>query len=55
MCLNCGYYNGRQVIDLEARKTAREARMNAKREAIKGSAVGDESPVAPAEEETEQK
>jgi len=40
MCLGCGYYNGRQVIDLEAKKTAREARMNAKREAIKGSAVG---------------
>jgi len=55
MCLSCGYYNGRQVIDLEAKKTAREARMNAKKEAIKGSAVGDESPVAEVEEKTEQK
>lgn len=55
MCLECGYYNGRQVIDLEARKTAREARMNAKREAIKGSAVGDASPVAEAEEKAEKK
>lgn len=55
MCLACGYYNGRQVIDLEAKKTSREARMNAKREAIKGSAVGDESPLAAAEEKTERK
>lgn len=35
MCLSCGYYNGRQVMDLEAAKTERAARMAAKREAIK--------------------
>lgn len=34
MCLECGYYNGRQVIDLETKKTEREARMKAKRDAI---------------------
>jgi large subunit ribosomal protein L32 len=36
MCLECGFYKDRQVIDLTAKKEAREARMNAKREMIKG-------------------
>lgn len=36
MCLNCGFYKGRVVIDLKAKKEAREARMAAKREAIRG-------------------
>lgn len=35
MCLECGFYNGRQVIDLAAQKKAREERMQAKREAIR--------------------
>ncbi len=35
MCLECGYYNGRQVIDLVAAKSAREARMKEKAERIK--------------------
>ncbi len=35
MCLHCGFYNGRQVMDLKSKKDAREARMQAKREAIK--------------------
>jgi hypothetical protein len=34
MCLSCGYYKGRQVIDLAAKKTARNERMQAKRDAI---------------------
>ncbi|MEL6803408.1 MAG: 50S ribosomal protein L32 [Bacteroidota bacterium] len=38
MCLECGFYNGRQVIDLTAKKEAREARMKAKRERIKAQA-----------------
>ncbi len=56
MCLDCGFYNGRQVIDLAAKKDAREARMNAKREMIKGQqeaiapteadAVAEKAPVA---------
>jgi ribosomal protein L32 len=37
MCLECGYYNGRQVMDLEALKAKRDARMSAKREQIKMS------------------
>ena len=43
MCLECGFYNGRQIIDLKAQKDARDARISAKREAIKGSAAGDEA------------
>jgi len=35
MCLNCGHYNGRQVMDLEAMKQKRDARMKAKQERIK--------------------
>lgn len=35
MCLNCGYYNGRQVMDLEAEKAKRDARITAKEERIK--------------------
>jgi len=53
MCLECGFYKGRQVIDLAARKEAREARLQAKREAIKGqqaeAAAALETADAPAE------
>ncbi len=38
MCLECGYYNGRQVMDLEKAKAERAARMAAKREAIQAQA-----------------
>lgn len=37
MCLNCGFYKGRQVLDLESKKKDRVARVTAKREAKKGS------------------
>ncbi len=42
MCLDCGHYNGKLVVDMKAKKEAREARMNAKREAIRsmGEAQG---------------
>lgn len=43
MCLDCGFYNGRQVMDLKARKEARETRMKLKREAIRGQAPEAES------------
>jgi hypothetical protein len=45
MCLNCGFYNGKMVLDLAAKKTEREARMNAKRDAIRAQ-VTDNTPVA---------
>ena len=35
MCLECGFYKGRQVLDLAAKKQAREKRMQEKREAIR--------------------
>jgi large subunit ribosomal protein L32 len=35
MCLECGYYNGRMVMDLKAEKVKREARIKAKEERIK--------------------
>lgn len=47
MCLNCGFYNGRVVIDLLAKKKDRAARMQAKREAIRGETPA-ETPVSPA-------
>jgi len=47
MCLNCGFYNGRVVIDLLAKKKDRTARMQAKRDAIRGETPA-ETPVSPA-------
>ena len=38
MCLECGFYNGRQVMDLAKKKQEREARMQAKRERIRAEA-----------------
>ena len=43
MCLDCGFYNGRQVMDLVAEKAARDARMKAKKDRIKAD-VGTPSP-----------
>jgi hypothetical protein len=37
MCLECGYYNGRLVMDLGAEKAKRDARIQAKNERIKAS------------------
>jgi large subunit ribosomal protein L32 len=41
MCLECGFYNGRQIIDLKAKKDARVARMQAKREAVGANAAAE--------------
>lgn len=49
MCLNCGSYKGRVVIDLLEKKKDREARLTAKREAIRGQAEA----MAPVETEKE--
>ena len=43
MCLECGFYKGRQVIDLKAQKDKRTARMQAKRDAIKSQTVSTEA------------
>lgn len=34
MCLSCGYYKGRQVLDLETLKARRDARIKAKEERL---------------------
>lgn len=47
MCQACGFYNGRIVIDLQAKADKREARMTAKKEAI----VGQQTAAAEAEAE----
>ena len=46
MCLNCGFYNGRVVIDLAAKHKDRADRMAAKREAI-GAQTGATSDTTP--------
>lgn len=35
MCLACGYYNGRQIIDMKAEKESRAARIKSKKERIR--------------------
>ncbi len=45
MCLECGFYKGRQVMDLKGQKEKREARMQAKKEAIRSQAAGEAEPV----------
>lgn len=45
MCLACGFYNGRQVIDLASAKAGREARIKAKQDRIR---VDSGVPEAPA-------
>jgi len=47
MCLGCGFYKGRQVIDLASQKDKREARMKAKKEAIRSQA--ESAPLSEAE------
>ncbi len=50
MCLSCGFYKGRQVMDLAAEKAKRDARLKAKRERIEGDVgvPGEVSAQAPA-------
>jgi hypothetical protein len=45
MCLSCGFYNGRVVIDLAKKAQARSERMAQKREAIRAEA-GEATPEA---------
>ncbi len=45
MCLTCGYYNGKQVIDLEKEAKDREARKQAKQERIRAE-LGTPAPLA---------
>ncbi len=47
MCRVCGYYNGRQVMDLETEKRKRDARLKERRESMKVSTAGSGAPTAP--------
>ena len=47
MCLDCGFYKGRQVMDLAAKKESREARIKAKKELIR--AQTESAPMSEAE------
>jgi len=49
MCLNCGFYKGRVVIDLLAKKREREARIAAKQAAR----TGEEAEAQPEAEKLE--
>ncbi len=46
MCLDCGFYKGKMVVDMSAKKKAREERMTAKREAIKAERTTAPTPEA---------
>jgi len=60
MCLACGFYKGRVVIDLKAKRDARMSRLNAKREAINeqlsqfNDTPAPAAPVVPEEKETKE-
>ena len=45
MCLNCGFYNGKMVLDLTAKNKARTERMAAKREAINANRADATTPA----------
>ena len=38
MCLDCGFYNGKMVVDMKAKKDARDARIGAKKEMLRSQA-----------------
>ncbi len=46
MCLECGYYQGKLVIDIKAQKAKRATRIKAKKEAIKGQGTDASSEVS---------
>ena len=51
MCLDCGFYKGRMVVDMAAKKKAREERLSAKKEAIEAQ----QPAPAPVEEKKDEK
>jgi len=51
MCLECGFYKGRMVVDMAAKKKAREERLLVKQEAINSQQP---EMVAPTEKETKE-
>lgn len=55
MCLQCGFYKGRQVMDLKAKNDKREARMQAKKDAIKAQSFSEAEEVSKTPEVVEKK
>jgi hypothetical protein len=55
MCLECGFYKGRQVMDLKTQKDKRDARMQAKREAIRAQVASAAAEVSSAATPSEEK
>lgn len=54
MCLDCGFYKGRMVVDMTSKKKAREERMQAKQEMInanRGIETGEPAPEVVEESE----
>jgi hypothetical protein len=49
MCLECGFYKGRQVMDLAAQKEKRSARMKAKKEMISSQSTSEAESAAKAD------
>ena len=50
MCLGCGFYKGRQVVDMTAKNQAREDRLKAKREMIQAQQGVEPTETGSAEE-----
>jgi len=50
MCLACGFYKGRMVVDMAAKNKSREERLKAKHEAINSQQPEAESAPAEVEE-----
>lgn len=55
MCLDCGFYNGKLVVDMASKKRAREERMQAKKEAIRAQSGESETPEEVKKEVSEAK
>jgi hypothetical protein len=53
MCQECGFYKGRQVIDMKAKSDARATRMQAKKDAIKANQTEAEAGAEPQAAEAE--
>jgi len=53
MCQECGFYKGRQVIDMKAKSDARTARLQAKKDAIKANKSEAEAGAEPQATEEE--
>jgi len=53
MCLECGFYKGKMVVDMSAKKKARTERLEAKKAAIAEQAAQFAPETDPTEEEKE--